>query len=385
MRTLLLFDGLGSTHEGLVPELRRMYASPENATFFQSFLDTVDNVSDYLGTTASADRLSFRAVLEQRRPGQGEPPVDSVAAGLCVYAYQTCHLQPTARHADGAVAALGHSIGMLAAVIAGLRLRRMDDFIETVTAFLRLMAVSLARAQELVATANPEKSAVDRYRAMVHRGADPGPMAALSGLPRHELAEMVDEFTRNGGSLSMSLANSPRSHVLSGPPTELLEFYLQHAATFERAGAIWTFLSNTIPFHSRHLASTVDRVGQDRRFIGKLPGGGQLQLAVYATDVPRNLQSSSDFVDEFLQQVFLHPIDWEAVTGHAVADAAIDRIVDYGPGAAARRFTKECLGTAARSVQFAPIRPSVASRAPGGHHAMSTLSRPGRPTPRNGR
>lgn len=363
-----------------------MYASPENAVFFQKFLDTLDSVADHLGTTTnSAGPFSVRTVLEQRNRGPGEPPANSVAAGLCVYAYQTCRLQPTRHHADGAVAALGHSIGMLAAVVAGLRLRRMDDFIDTVSAFLRLLAVSLARGQELAATTNAEDSAVARYRAMIHRGGGPGPMAALSGLPRHTLAEIVDEFTRNGGSLSLSLANSPRSHVLSGPPSELLEFYFRHATTFEQAGASWAFLSNTIPFHSQHMAPTVGRIDKDRRFIGQLPGGKQLQLAVYATDTPRNLQSSSDLVDEFVQQVFLRPIEWEAVACHAVADAAIDRIVDYGPGAAARRFTRECLGTAARRVHFAPFRPSVASRAPGGQHAMSTLSRPGSPTPRNGR
>ncbi|ASW55498.1 hypothetical protein CIK06_16935 [Plantactinospora sp. KBS50] len=383
MRTLLLFDGLGSNHEGLIPELRRMYASPENAAFFQVVLQTMDEVTDYLDST-SARRFSFRSILERRSFEPDEAPIDSFVAGLCVYTYQACCLQPARRQEDGCVAALGHSIGLLAAIVAGLRLRRMDDFLDTVAAFLRLVAVSLARGQQLATAADPDRSAVGRYRARVRRGAGPGPMASLAGLPRHELVDAVAGFNRDGGSLSVSLANSPSSHVLSGPTIELLEFYFTHAAAFERAGATWLFLNNTVPFHSRHMAPAADRIDQDRRFIGRLPDGAQLGLPVYATDAPRNLQSSPDFIDEFLQQVLLRPIEWELVASHAIADASIDRIVDYGPGAAARRFTRECLGTAARRVRFTPFQPSVASRAPGGHNAMSNLPRPGCPTQRNG-
>jgi|GEM_PF-3069943 len=310
--------------------------------------------------------------------------MDSFAAGLCVYTYQACCLQPARQHDDRPVGALGHSIGLLAALIAGLRLRRMDDFIDTVAAFLRLLAVSLARGQQLGITAGPEQSTVERYRAKVRRGADPGPMASISGPSRHEIADAVAGFNHSGGSLSVSLANSPSSHVLSGPTIELLDFYFAHVTAFERAGATWMFLSNTIPFHSWHMAPAAHRIDLDRRFIGQLPDGAQLRMPVYATDAPRDLQHSTDLIDEFLQQVFLRPIEWGEVASHAIADASVDQIVDYGPGAAARRFTRECLGTAARRVRFTPFRPSVASPAPGGQHAMSTLPRPGRPTQRNG-
>jgi malonyl CoA-acyl carrier protein transacylase len=174
--------------------------------------------------------------------------------------------------------------------------------------------------------------------------------------------------------------------VLSGPTAELLEFYFTHQAVFHGAGVTWAFLNSTIPFHSPHLAPVVRRFdAADRRFVGQVPGGDRLRFPVYATDGPRNMQESPDLMDEFLQQVLLRPIEWELVTRHAVADAAIDRILDCGPGAAARRFTRECLGAAARRLRFEPISESVASRELGGQHGLSALSGSGRTTPGNGR
>ncbi|MFY1636862.1 hypothetical protein ACN27F_26890 [Solwaraspora sp. WMMB335] len=387
MRTLLLFDGIGSTDVNLLPELRDMYTKPENTAFFQAMLDTSDKVSAYLDsstfTQVCPDGYTLRDWLDQKAGRSADVPQNSFAAGLCVYVHQTCQLQPARHHGNDDVASLGHSIGLPAAMIAGMRLRRMDEFIDLATAFLRLVAVTLARGHQLVATSTAHPADVDRYRARVRRGADPGPMASLSGPHRAELMSMIGAFRPNG-SISISLANSPKSHVLSGPAADLLEFYFAHHETFERTGTAWSFLSNTIPFHSPHLAAAARQVDDDRSFIGKLPDGDQLRFPVYATDTPRNLQDSTDLVDEFLEQVLLRPIEWELVTRHAITDAAADRIVDYGPGAAARRFTRECLDSGGRRVRFESRKQSVASPALGGQRAMSTLSRPGRTTQGNG-
>lgn len=388
MRTLLLFDGLGSTNEELLPELRALRASPENATYFQVVSDTLDEIAAYLGPptlkSLFPDGFDLRGLLKTTSEPSGSQPSNSLAAGLHVFTYQACHLQPTRRHEDGAVASLGHSIGLPAAIIASMQLRRMDEFIETVASFLRLVAISLARGHQLAGMTALEGGMVDRYRAKIRRGSNPGPMASVTGMSRDELSDLIAESTRNGKSLSVGLANSPSSHVLSGPAKDLLEFYFSYAERFEHAGASWSFLSNTIPFHSQHLGPTAARVDEDRHFIGRLPGGDELRLPVYATDTPRNLQGSTDLVAEFLQQVLVRPIEWELVTRHAMTASAVERVVDYGPGAAARRFTRECLGDAARGVRFAAVRPSVASGASGGQRAMSTLSRPGRTAQRNG-
>lgn len=385
MRTLLLFDGLGGTNERLLPLLRELYADPANSAFFQTVFSALDEVAAYLDPPMTADPppdgATFRKWLARETGAPAGALANSLAAGLCVHVYQACQLQPArCREDDGAVASLGHSIGLLAAVLAGLRLRRMDEFLGVVTGCLRLVAVALARGQQHTEHLARQRTdeAARRYRASGRRGAGPGPMASLFGLPRDELRQLVAEFNRSGRSVSVSLANSPAAHVLSGPVAELLEFYFAHQTILRRPGVTWAFLNNTIPFHSPNLTPAARRIADDRRFVGELPGGDRLALPVYATDGPRNLQDAPDLVDEFVQQVLLRPIEWETVIRHAVTDAAVDRIVDYGPGAAARRFTKECLAGAGRRVRFAPVQQTFAAPTAGGQHAMSALSRSGR-------
>lgn len=385
MRTMLLFDGLGGANDGLLPALRALYTIPANATYFHATFRVLDEVAAYL---EPADRVrlcpdgtTLRQWLTSTSAPPGGLPRDSVTAGLCIHVYQACQLQPVRRHPDDAVAALGHSIGLLAAVLAGLGVRRTDEYLEVAAVCLRLAAITLVRGQQHAGGPTPDREAVDRYRTRVRRSAPPGPMAALTGLRREELDELL---TGADGTITVSLANAARAHVLSGPTVELLDFHLRHEATFARTGATWTFLNNTIPFHSPLLLPAVRRIAGDRDFVGHLPGGDRLRLPVYATDAPRDLRGAPDLVDEFCQQVLSRPVEWEHVTRHAVTDSAIDRIVDHGPGAGARRFTKECLRDHPRRVAFESAQQFSTPPVSGGQRAMSALSGPGRTTPGNG-
>ncbi|MEU7616436.1 hypothetical protein AB0B27_10100 [Micromonospora rifamycinica] len=385
---MLLFDGLGGANDRLLPALRGLYTIPANATYFHAAFRVLDEVAAYL---EPADRVrlcpdgtTLRQWLTSTTAPPDGIPHDSVTAGLCIHVYQACQLQPIRRHPDDAVAALGHSIGLLAAVVAGLGVRRTDDYLEVTAACLRLAAVTLVRGRQYAGGPAPAPEAVDRYRTRVRRSAAPGPMAALTGLRRDELDDLLAESDGTDGPITVSLANAALAHVLSGPTVELLDFYFRHEARFAQAGVTWTFLNNTIPFHSPRLLPAVHRIAGDRDFIGPLPGGDRLRLPVYATDAPRDLRGAPDLVDEFCQQVLLRPVEWEHVTRHAVTDSAIDRIVDHGPGAGARRFTKECLRDHPRRVAFESARQFSTPPGSGGQRAMSALSGPGRATPGNG-
>lgn len=263
-----------------------------------------------------------------------------------MHAYQVCHLQPTGRSMDGTVvAALGHSIGLQAAVVAGMRLRRMDEFLALAAGSLKLVALSLFRGHEVTAGTAASAALVTRYLARRDPGRTPGPMASLTGMPRRELQSAVHRYNDGGGrSVALGLVNSPTVAVLSGSTADLLDFYFDHEPALARSRATWAFLPNTIPFHSARLEPAARRVRDDLAFLGPVPRADRLRIPVYATDGPRNLQDSTDLVDEFLGQVLVRPVEWEAAAGHAIGDAGIERVVDYGPGPAARRFTRECLG-----------------------------------------
>ncbi|WDZ82630.1 hypothetical protein [Micromonospora cathayae] len=365
-RTLLLFDGLGGRVDTLLPMLGELYRRPDNHLYFHQVCTVLDAVTAYVGdearTVLPPGGLALRTWLES--PLAPETLTNSVVAGVCVHVLQVCHLQPTRDLVgDQVVAALGHSIGLQAALVAGLRLRRMDRFLEVAAAALRLVALSLVRGHQATdgTTVGPEQAG--RYLARDRRGAPPGPMATVTGLHRDDLTALLRRHQDTGGrSLSLSLVNAPTAQVLSGTPAELLDFYFAHQDHFARSGVDWAFLPNTIPFHSDHLLPAVRRVRQDLGFVGPLPGPEQLVLPVYATDTPRNLQHATDLTDEYLHQVLVRPVEWERATAYAIRDARVQRVVDCGPGPGARRYVRECLTTGARNLRFEPVHRSARRR-----------------------
>ncbi|KXK61591.1 hypothetical protein AWW66_12665 [Micromonospora rosaria] len=383
---MLLFDGLGGATGNLLPALRGLRAGPENAAFFDTVFRALDEVADHLDP-AERDRfgpagLALRRWLDPGSPTPAGLPPNSVAEGICLHVHQACLLQPTRPADPGTVAALGHSVGLLAALLAGFRLRRPDEFLATAAACLRLVAVTLIRGQQAADGPPPTAEALAGYQSQ--RGAPPGPMAALTGLTDPELRALLTGHQGAGGPLVVGLANAARAHVLSGPTAALLDFHRAHADGFARTGVTWVFLHNTIPFHSPALAPAARRVTRDRALIGELPGGDRLRLPVYATDAPRDLREAPDLVTEFLDQVLVRPIGWEAVIRYAVTDSAADRILDHGPGAAARRYAKECLRDHSRRIRFESVPQFSAAGVRGGQRAMSALSGPGRTTQGNG-
>jgi malonyl CoA-acyl carrier protein transacylase len=383
---MLLFDGLGGTTGNLLPALRGLRADPANAAFFDTAFRALDEVTGHLDP-AERDRFgppgpALRRWLDPAVALPAGLPPGSVAEGICLHLHQACLVQPIHPADPGAVAALGHSIGLLAALLAGFRLRRMDDFLAASAVCLRLVALTLIRGQQAADGPPPTAGALAGYRP--RRGAPPGPMAAVTGLTGPEVHALLARHQGAAGPLSVSLANAPRAHVLSGPTAELLDFHLAHAGEFERAGVGWAFLYNTIPFHSPLLAPAARRVARERALVGALPGGDRLRLPVYATDAPRDLRDSPDLVTEFLEQVLVRPIAWAAVTRHAVTESAVDRILDHGPGAGARRFTKECLRGHSPQLRIESLPHLSAAGVRGGQRAMSALSGSGRAAQGNG-
>ncbi|HEX6346198.1 hypothetical protein [Umezawaea sp.] len=355
MRTLLLFDGLGGNNDTLVVALRELYSRPENAAYFHTVFTVLDDVLKYIGNdTRDAvipTDLSLKQWLESEFPATALR--NSIVAGICVHVCQVCHLQPTGPSADDVVvAALGHSIGLQAAVVAGVRARRVDEFLALAASSLKLVALSLVRGHQLDETRVVSPELVSRYLARDGKGRTPSPMAALTGMSRHDLSRAV----RGHGRVSVSLVNSPTTQVLSGSTADLLDFYFAHEDVFARDRVSWAFLSNSIPFHSSALAPAALRVRDDLGFIGPMPGADALRVPVYATDAPRDLRRSTDLVQEFLDQVLVRPIEWELAAGHAIGDAGIERVVDCGPGPGARRFTRECLRADARPVRFESVQ-----------------------------
>ncbi|WP_067499690.1 hypothetical protein [Actinoplanes sp. TFC3] len=345
-RTLVLFDGLGGNNDKLLSALAALYAEPANAAYFHCVFAALDQVRERFAaeaTPAPVHLLNLRQWLEKPGTVPADPLCNSIAAGICVVVHQLCRLQPARRLGAGpVVAALGYSIGLQAALVCGLRLRRLDAFLDAVTWSIRLVASSLIRAHHLTAE---------------HSASPASPMALLSGTSRQDVQEAVEAYNKvRPQALTVGLVNSRSVQVVSGPAPDLLDFHRVHGPELIRTGATWSFLANTIPFHSPALAEAVRQVHADRAFIGGSPTGPDLQLPVYAMDRAGNLQDAGDLMTEFLDQVFLRRVEWETAISHAISDADIERIVDCGPGVSARRFSRECMQPLSRRLRFESVQ-----------------------------
>lgn len=131
MRTLLLFDGLGASCAELITQLRTLYARPENRAYFTVVCAAVETALDHVGSTGQQEQLPAGLPLRAWLHAPVAPaavPADSISAGVCTHALQLCGLQPTGLLATTArrevVGALGLSLGLQAAIVAALDVRR---------------------------------------------------------------------------------------------------------------------------------------------------------------------------------------------------------------------------------------------------------------------
>lgn len=130
---------------------------------------------------------------------RGQVPVSpaalhsSVVEGLLTHLMHLCLLRPGARAPwSGPVVGLGHSLGLISAVIAGLRLdggrqQFLRDAQETVT----LTVLTLLRCQQAAGDPHGEPELVRRYAQVSGAKERPGPMVAVSGLAVERLRDLL--------------------------------------------------------------------------------------------------------------------------------------------------------------------------------------------------
>jgi malonyl CoA-acyl carrier protein transacylase len=361
MRTLLLFDGLGGSSADLVTRLREQYARPENRAFFTVVCGAVEAALDHVGEEAYRSPLPEGLALRDwlRAPsGPAATPTDSVTVGVCTHAYQLCQLQPAGPSSDDVVAALGLSLGLQAAIVAGMGVRRPDAYLDLCDRSMRLVVLALIRGHQ-VTEADTVDPGLAREYARRHPGAHhPTPMASVTGVGTDALADAVARHNTRvgpggaGGVVEVGLIASPRTHMLSARADDLLDFHFAHERLLTGEGGGWAFLRNTLPFHSARMTPARHRDERDLAFVGPPPGGHELRFPVYATDAPRNLQDSADLSAEFVDLMMVRPVDWPATVAHAMHACGPDRAVDFGPGPAARVFTRDCLRSGGPRLRF---------------------------------
>ncbi|MDT0269444.1 hypothetical protein RM844_24485 [Streptomyces sp. DSM 44915] len=329
MRQLFLFSGLAGVQGPPLAALRALYERPENARYFTAAAEAVASVLDHVGADAYRRELPggipLTDWLRGATPDEGALE-HSLVDGLCATIYQLCLLQPAvggpAADRPTPVAAIGHSIGLIGAMVAGYRLASRRRYTVLCHDLIAMTTLTLVRCHQL---APP-------------RAAEATPMAAVGGVPVGELRELVADSP-----VHLALANSGRSHVLAGEPAELAAFRARHARRLAEPGVRWAYLRSTAPFHTPLLAPAVRAALAERHFMTVPLTGEELAVPVYVADAPVNLQHRGDLLPDVLAQSVCRPLDWPGTVRAAVDGCRPDQVVDFGPGSSARVFTRESL------------------------------------------
>ncbi|WP_158711110.1 hypothetical protein [Streptomyces albus] len=329
MRQLYLFSGMAGLQGPPLAALRALYARPENARYFTAAAEAVERALDHAGADAYRRELPggipLTAWLRGGTPDAGALE-HSIVDGLCAHIYQLCLLQPAIGGADGGrpapVAAIGHSLGLIGAVAAGLRIAGRRQYTELCHGLIAMTVLTLVRCQQ----AAPPPTG------------DATPMAAVLGVPTEELRELVADSP-----VHLALANSGRSHVLAGNPADLAALRERHARRLAAPGAQWTYLRSTVPFHTPLMEPAVRATLADRHLMTFPLLGERLAVPVYVAEEPVNLQHRGDLLPDILAHAVSRPLDWPGTVRAAIEDARPEQVIDFGPGLAARVFTRESL------------------------------------------
>lgn len=173
----------------------------------------------------------------------------------------------------------------------------------------------------------------------------PTPMLSIRDLPQSAIQEHIDATNQHlptDRHISISLVNSARNFVVTGPPMSLYGLNLrlrkvkaatgldQNRVPYTERKIRFTnrFLPITAPFHSRYLASAVDQITEDVSDI-VIPASS-LRIPVYNTNNGENISDgkNKDVVPALIRMITSDPVNWESATIFPKAT----HIIDFGPG-----------------------------------------------------
>lgn len=173
----------------------------------------------------------------------------------------------------------------------------------------------------------------------------PTPMLSIRDLSQSEVQKHIDatnKYLPSDRHISISLINSPRNMVVTGPPMSLYGLNLQLRKVKAPTGLDQTrvpytqrkvrfvnrFLPITAPFHSQYLAEATTLIDQDLKGI-KIDAK-QLGIPVYDTNTGKDLREAvnGDVVPTLIRLITRDPVNWEKATVFSKAT----HVLDFGPG-----------------------------------------------------
>lgn len=173
----------------------------------------------------------------------------------------------------------------------------------------------------------------------------PTPMLSIRDLSQAEVQKHIDatnKYLPADRHISISLINSPRNMVVTGPPMSLYGLNLQLRKvkaptgldqnrvphTQRKVRFVNRFLPITAPFHSKYLAEATALIDEDLKNV-KIDVK-QLGIPVYDTNTGKDVRDEvkGNIVPTLVRLITRDTVNWEKATVFAKAT----HVLDFGPG-----------------------------------------------------
>lgn len=236
----------------------------------------------------------------------------------------------------------GHSQGIVLAAITAAA-DSWDSFAELAKSALSILFWIGARSQQTFPrtslTPSMLQDSVDTGEGV------PTPMLSIRDLSQEQVQKHIDitnQYLPADRHIAISLINSPRNMVVTGPPISLYGLNLQLRKVKAPTGLDQTripyterkvrfvnrFLPITAPFHSQYLEKATTLIDEDLANIHV--DAKSLGTAVYDTNTGKDMRETlrGNIVPTLVRLITRDPVYWEKAT--AFPDAT--HVLDFGPG-----------------------------------------------------
>ncbi|OBT80913.1 hypothetical protein VF21_00149 [Pseudogymnoascus sp. 05NY08] len=348
-----VFGGQGNIEE-YFDELRELY------TTYQSFIGELITSSAELLLTLSrdpkAEKLYIKGldIMTWLRDPESTPDVDYLVSapvsfpliGLVQLAHysvacKTLGLTPGAFR-EKLSGTTGHSQGVVLAAATSAA-DSWESFDKIATQSLTILFWIGSRSQQTYPTTslapNVLQDSEENGEGM------PTPMLSIRDLSRDQIQEHIDatnQYLPEDRHISISLVNSARNLVVTGPPLSLYGLNLQLRKVKAPTGLDQTripfterkvrfvnrFLPITAPFHSKYLSSATSNIDEDLKDV--VISSKDLGIPVFDTNTGKDLreQVEGNIVPTLVRLITQETVNWEKATVFPQAS----HVLDFGPG-----------------------------------------------------
>lgn len=236
----------------------------------------------------------------------------------------------------------GHSQGIVLAVATSAA-DSWESFEKIATVSLTTLFWIGSRSQQTYPTTSIAPSILQD--SVDHGEGTPTPMLSIRDLSRAQVQQHIDatnQYLPEERHIGISLVNSARNLVVTGPPISLYGLNLQLRKVKAPTGLDQTripfterkvrfvnrFLPITSPFHSKYLANATTLIDEDLKDV-KI-ASSDLAIPVYDTNTGKDLREEvqGNVIPTLVRLITHDPVNWEKATVFPQAT----HVLDFGPG-----------------------------------------------------